>query len=278
MSYGFIPNETIQFLPVHSGISQSDVDRLHKEYKIIINKLKKKLAHEKSERRFWEERSTTFQRTLRELTIRSNTYPKDAHRALIWNRLHEDGATDELVKALDGEDGLASISMDSEAYFDAADKIIEELEFLRATFYMMREFHVSWRSICLKFIAGHGLTKKNVFDINDKHRAELKLNTFDFREEHKPFEFDVMERDCQERIEDLLDMCTEAANRCEARKIKAVAVKKTCRHLAKMLGLDFESLERRHEVNIMQAVENRFYTKYPVKEARAFVDKIFVSI
>jgi len=274
----FIPNETVQLLPVHSGISQSDVDRLHNNYKAIIRKLKKRLAHEKSERRFWEERSTTYQRTLRELTIRSNTYPKDVHRAYIWNRLHEKGAPDDLAKPMKDDDGLAPITMDSDIYFTAAEHILEELEFLRATSYMMTEFHNSWLEICKKLIAEHGLLERDVIEINNRHKAELRPNTFDYRERHKPLEFESMERDCQERIDDLLDMCTEAADRLEARKIKAMALKKTCRHLAKMFGADFGALERRHEANLRQVVKNNFYVKYPIEEAKAFVDKVFVSL
>jgi len=274
----FIPNETTQLLPVHSGISQSDVDILHKKYKAIINKWKKKLAHERSERRFWEERSTTYQRTLRELTIRSNAYPKDVHRAYIWNRLHEEGAPDEIAKPMKDDDGLAPINMDSEVYYAAADQTLEVLEFLRATSYMMTEFHASWVAICKKLFADHNFAEKKVIEINNRHRVEFTPKVFDYRQKHKPLDFESMDLDCQERIEDLLDMCTEAANRCEARKIKAVAVKKTCRHLAKMFGLDFGALERRHEASIRQALENNFYSKYPVEEAKVLVEKIFVDI
>lgn len=200
------------------------------------------------------------------------------HRAYIWNRLHEEGAPDDLAKPMKDDDDLAPITMDSEIYFTAAEHILEELELLRATSYMMMESHNSWLSVCKKLIADYGLLERGVIEINNRYKVGLRPNTFDYRERHKPLEFESMERDCQERIDDLLDMCTEAADRLEARKIKAMALKKTCRHLAKKFGADFGALERLHEANLRQVVKNKFYVKYPIEEARAFVEKVFVNL
>lgn len=275
MNYGFVSNEVYHFLPVHTGISESTVNKLHRDYKAIITKLKKQLANAKSESRSWKEHSETYEQTLGELVIRHNIYPQEAHRAFVWNKLQKGASTDEIVKPLSEEEYPSPILMDDEAYIDVVDQIVEELEFLRSAYYVMSESHKSWINICEQIIEQKRLKKKDVVAINDRHRSELQPSSFDYREKHKPLDFDYMEPDCQERINELLDLCSEAAGRLEARKIKALSLKKTCRHLAEDYNLVFEAIERRHEDNVRQTLKNGFYHRYSVEEAKRFVDKAF---
>lgn len=277
MNFGFIPNDSVQIIVRDTGISQADVDRLHREYRQRIKKLKKELADVSASYEAMEERSDFYRKTMNEIVIRHHVYRSEAHQSLIWNALNEESTSSEIIKSLEEGEYHSAITLDDERYWDEVNLIEKELELLRAKFYVFLEFHESWAIVFEKTVGKNGLDPQKYVEANRKHRAEFKLEKYDYSKKPKPLDFDVMETVCRKRIDTLWDMCTEAADRCEEKKIKALAAMKTCRFLARDVGINFQSMEKLQRTIYNQATQKGFYHRYPIEKVKAYVAKLVVK-